>query len=281
VHFGNETFLNALANGYKKWIFRRSLRSTALLLSQTPVAECRIKQTYGYSGKTTQLPNAISLDSLRGDQLSARPMALEGREHRLRLFCLTRYYPHKNLESIVDMFVRFGEELQDVLVVLTISADDHPNARKLLRTIDRRDLRANILNVGPLAQEELSAYYRHCHALFLPTLLESFTSTYLEAMQFGAPILTSDLDFARFICGEAAVYFNPWSLCEMKEMVVKFRDNPGLASLVAAKGKARIGHISPTWEDLARRACQAMQAIVAGQGASSDPSCCPVAKGYA
>ena len=45
--------------------------------------------------------------------------------------------------------------------------------------------------------------------MILPTLLESFSATYIEAMFHGKTILTSDLDFARDVCGEAAFYFDP------------------------------------------------------------------------
>lgn len=262
-HFGKVTWLDYAANVYRKSIFRRSLRRTALLLCQTPVAESRLRQTYGYSGRTALLPNAVSVDSLAADGMPDKPVALEGAHHLLKLFCLTRYYPHKNLEAIVDMFVRFRQELRDVLVILTISADDHPNARNLLRSIDEHGLTSSILNVGPLRQQDLFAYYRHCHALFLPTLLESFSGTYLEAMQFGSPILTSDLDFARQICGDAAMYFDPWNVSNMKDILVEFKNKPEFASHMVEKGARSIRCTYQTWDDVALQTCKKMQEIIA------------------
>ncbi len=44
-------------------------------------------------------------------------------------------------------------------------------------------------------QKELAGYFCNSNALLLPALLESFSATYLEAMYFGLPILTSNLDF--------------------------------------------------------------------------------------
>lgn len=260
-HFGKETWLNYAANAYKKWVFRQSLRRTELLLCQTPVAGARLKQAFGYSGRIALLPNAVSVDSLAGGGIPDKPMALENTHHSLKLFCLTRYYPHKNLEAVVDMFIRHREELRDVLVILTISANDHPNAKRLLHAIDKHHLTSNIANIGPLKQQELYSYYRHCQALFLPTLLESFSGTYLEAMQFGSPILTSNLDFAHQICGDAAMYFDPWNANSMKDAILDFQNRPELAARMAENGARRILGTYKTWDNIVLETCKEMEKI--------------------
>jgi len=46
---------------------------------------------------------------------------------------------------------------------------------------------------------------------FLPTLVESFTASYPEAMIMKKPILTSDYQFSRTVCLDSALYFNPYN----------------------------------------------------------------------
>jgi glycosyltransferase involved in cell wall biosynthesis len=41
----------------------------------------------------------------------------------------------------------------------------------------------------------------------MPSLLETFSANYPEAMATGRPLVATDLDFARAICGDAAVFF--------------------------------------------------------------------------
>jgi len=53
--------------------------------------------------------------------------------------------------------------------------------------------------------------YAQSDALLMPTLLESFSGTYVEAMFHKIVILTSKLDFAEDVCGESAFYFDPTS----------------------------------------------------------------------
>ncbi|MCB0323642.1 MAG: glycosyltransferase, partial [Bdellovibrionales bacterium] len=76
-----------------------------------------------------------------------------------------------------------------------------------------------IRNIGPVPLEELSAVYARADALFMPTLLESFSGAYVEAMSFRKTILTSDRDFAREICSEAAFYFDPLDVDSIIEAI--------------------------------------------------------------
>ncbi|HDC4513818.1 TPA: glycosyltransferase, partial [Enterobacter cloacae] len=67
-------------------------------------------------------------------------------------------------------------------------------------------------NIGPIPIADCPSLYKYSDALFLPTLLECFTASYLEAMKMRIPIFTSNLDFAETICQDAAFYFNPLSV---------------------------------------------------------------------
>ena len=66
-----------------------------------------------------------------------------------------------------------------------------------------------VTNLSPLSLDRCVEEYKKASCVFQPTLAEVFSATYLEAMAMGVPIITSDLDFARDVCGNAAYYFNP------------------------------------------------------------------------
>jgi glycosyltransferase involved in cell wall biosynthesis len=123
-------------------------------------------------------------------------------------------------------------------------------------------LRGRIINVGPLKQQELAGYYHHSTALILPTLLESFTATYLEAMKFECPVLTSNLDFAREVCGEAAIYFDPWDVDEMCEAVVRLRDEPAIQHQMRSQGKERLAQMFHSWKEITAEALRNLTALV-------------------
>lgn len=243
---------------FSKWLVKRRLaqclRSVDVAFCQTETARRRFAEAYDYDiSRTFVLPNAVSqfaIDDVPGEA----PEALAPFPDRFKLFALTKYYAHKNLERIVETYCAYHDELRDTLCVLTVDPADHPRARGLLESVRRRDLQDCILNVGRLDQPQLAGYFKTCHALLLPTLLESFSGTYLEAMHFECPILTSDLDFARDICGDAAMYFDPWQPATVKDAIVQLRDDEASQKDLVVRGRARLQQTFRSWEDVMRKA---------------------------
>ena len=82
----------------------------------------------------------------------------------------------------------------------------------------------------------------------MPTLLESFSIVYLEAMHYRLPILTSDMWFSRSVCGNAAKYFDPFDAQEILSSVEEiFLDESKRSALVEA-GVHRL-ETFPTWKE--------------------------------
>jgi len=263
-HYGRIPFRFALKWRYNLWHMRRVLRHTRMLWSQTPVANRRLLQAFSFAGPTAIMSNAVSRLTIDGNSDQSMPEALAPYADRMKLFCLTRYYAHKNLESIVTMLRRFPDELADVVVITTVAADQYPTAGRFLRSIKHPDVRGRIVNVGPLPQSALAGYYRHCQAMFLPTLLESFTITYLEAMHFGVPILTSDLDFARHVCGRAALYFDPWDVNSIKNAILRLRGDSSFRRELVARGCERLRTEFKSWDEIAADAIRCVESLCTG-----------------
>jgi glycosyltransferase involved in cell wall biosynthesis len=263
-HYANETRFKKVVKAFQRLILAYDLRSAKLLLCQTQTAAKRIREVFDYHGPIALCPNAVS----QAVELSAAsrqmPASLQFLHGKQKLFCLTRYYPHKNLELILDLFSRFGGELADTVVIVTIAADQHPKAARFLRDVKARRLEDRILNVGPLPQSDLPAYFHHCDALFLPTLLESFSGTYLEAMRFGKPILTSDLDFAHDVCGAAALYFNPWNVSTAKTAILSLQRDPDSATRLGHAGAERLKSLFRSWDDIAVEVAEHLEVLPTG-----------------
>jgi glycosyltransferase involved in cell wall biosynthesis len=231
----------------------RALPHTSLVFCQTSAAAGRFKHFMNYRGKIAVMPNAVSEATLRGNP-HKRPALFEKLAGRKVLFCLTRYYPHKNLELLAEVFERYGDQLADVVILCTVEAHQHPLAAKFLARIGKSPLCNNIISVGVLQQKELSGYYHFSDALMLPSFLESFTGTYLEAMEYRKPILTSDMDFARVVCGEAASYFDPFSPVACRDAIRELIDSPTLQSSLIAAGIERRASFVRCWDDIVSEA---------------------------
>ena len=66
-----------------------------------------------------------------------------------------------------------------------------------------------LLNHGRLSQKDLALLYKQCHFCFLPTLLEVFSASTVEAMYFQLPIVATDFEFNREVLEESCLYYEP------------------------------------------------------------------------
>lgn len=262
-HNRAETLGNKVRNAVARRRLLRSLKDTQLVFCQTNTAATRFRRFLGYDGAIAIMPNAVSRFTAAAENCEAPPVfaRLGGKKV---LFCLTKYYAHKNLEYLVRLFEKHGEELGDVVVVLTVAADQHRLAPAFLKSIQVPSVQGHFVNVGPVRQDELAAYYTHSDALILPTVLESFTGTYLEAMQFKRPILTSDLDFAHDVCGDAALYFDPWDVDAGRDAIRRLLDEPGLADTLIAAGTKRLETMFRSWDDIVAEAVHKLEDLARG-----------------
>ncbi len=217
----------------KLCLLRRRIRRPSVTIAQTPVAKEALQRLHGLTNVKI-VPNAVSLDNL--DSASNKRFDLPAGK---RLLYLTYYYPHKNLEVLLPVARRIRELGRDYRIIITIAASQHQKAERLLEDIRIQDLGAVIVNVGPVKMAHVPALYRSCDGLLMPTLLESFSGTYVEAMFHRIPILTSDLDFARGVCGDAACYFNPHDADDIITKIDAVFDDPRrVASLIRAGERA-------------------------------------------
>jgi glycosyltransferase involved in cell wall biosynthesis len=125
------------------------------------------------------------------------------------IFCLAAPYPHKNLAVIPKVAsILAGLTDEKYCFVLTIPFGLELES-KIRADIDALGVQDSVLNVGELDQESCAEWYKKSAAVFLPTYLETFSVTLLEALYFDIPVITTDFSFNRDVLGEFGFYFAP------------------------------------------------------------------------
>ncbi|MCZ4319924.1 glycosyltransferase [Aequorivita viscosa] len=166
-----------------------------------------------------------------------------------RFLILSAYYEHKNLEILNEIVpliqtnkgtnIKFVTTLPDVIFA---------------KIFTEKSLE-NILNVGPIKPDACPQLYLETQAVFLPTLLECFSATYAEAMKMNSPIITTNLGFARTICGAAALYYNPLNADEAYNKIMELIDNP----IIYKKLLKNAEHESIKFNSASKRAAKYLQ----------------------
>lgn len=232
------SLLKRLTATYRNRKVQQGIAASDLLICQTGIMLKRTQEHFNYHGKTAILGNPVTL--LDESAAEDTPIQAPHSKSKFTLLCLSRYYVHKNLEALLDTYEQHAEQLANTKTLLTIDAKQHPDAEKLLARLQQPVFNDAVVNIGPVSADKLPAIYKEADAMILPSLLESFSGTYIEAMQFDCPIATSDRDFAHEVCGEAADYFDPLDPASIADSIARLSTDQAYYQTLQDLGKTQL-----------------------------------------
>lgn len=195
--------------GIKSRIFRNiKLRAWLALIKkvdavivQTEVIKNRLKK---------QLPVSNIKVIVPGFDIDQKLKENHGKNRKagtmLSLIYPTAYYPHKNIERLIQVCEQIDKQKLSVKIQITIEKD---LGNRLVRKIGLQCTPASLEFIGWKNREDLFLIYNNCDGLIMPTLLETFGLPYVEAMAYRKLVFTSNLDFAKVLVGDYGVYFDP------------------------------------------------------------------------
>ena len=146
------------------------------------------------------------------------------------LLTISSYYVHKNFEIIPDVIKSLPK---NNLIKFYVTLEDKMFSKIFKNYTD------SVINLGSVEINSCPSLYELSSAVFLPTLLETFSASYPEAMIMNKPILTSNLDFAKELCGDAALYFDPFDPKSIANVILELSENTNLYNIQIDKSKNR------------------------------------------
>lgn len=156
-------------------------------------------------------------------------------------FFLAAGYWHKNhmmIPAVLRTLCSLRPGIR--LSIVTTLPQFGPLWHKFSAELKRMGVANMVQNVGPLKLSQVAEKLCSSTAVMQISLLETFSSTYLEAMASEVPLLVSDRPFARDICGSAAVYANPLDALDIANKMLSLVDNPDLRHRLAVEGRTQI-----------------------------------------
>ena len=154
---------------------------------------------------------------------------------------LTANYPHKNMMILPEVIKCLKEKfhLKNFKFLITLSEAE------LKFPISCND---NIEYLGKVKIEDIPSLYKQSDIIFIPTLLEVFSTTYLEAMLMKKPIIASDLGFSRDICGDCAYFCEPLNPESYAEAIFKLKNDKSLRTDLINKGTENLKRFGTSME---------------------------------
>jgi glycosyltransferase involved in cell wall biosynthesis len=198
------------------------------------------------------------------------PRSDQGPRGTWRILCFASPYPQKRLELVPDVakeLIGIDPELPFEFV-LTL-----PHNCRILRRVERRartrGVQDRINNVGPVPVAEGPDLYKSCDISFMPTVMETFSATYPEAMAMSVPIVTSDLSFAKDVCGDAALYFEPNNVQSAATQLLRVIRDRDLRTRLTETGRSVLREL-PTPNEQYHRYTAQLSKLVRSVGPGND-----------
>lgn len=149
--------------------------------------------------------------------------------------------PHKNFEIIPEVLKILDTQffLKNFRFHTTLP-EDSDVWKRIKANLSKYKLEKNVVNHGSVGLTELSDIYGHCVYSFLPSVLETFSASTIEAMYFDLKIVATDLSFNREVLGDTAYYYEPLNPEDAADNFVKLHSNPKLFNFISINMSERI-----------------------------------------
>jgi len=105
--------------------------------------------------------------------------------------------------------------------------------------------------LGYVSDEDLGLLYKNSKAFIFPSRYEGFGLPLLEAMSFGAPILSSNAASLPEVGGSVPIYFDPFDPMDLSQKMKLLDEDQTLVERMRTAGYKRVKHF--TWEESAHR----------------------------
>ena len=193
----------------------------------------QLVQEYGVSEDKIEVileaasPKLKPLDLPKGFELIQRKYNIPN-EYFL---CLSTLEPRKNTVGVIETYIEWQRET-NAEVNLVVAGKRYPEIFSSLKLTTH----PKIFFPGFIDEEDKALLYQHCQGFFFPSFYEGFGLPILEAMQCGAPVVTSDATSMPEVAGDAAILINPNESGELKKAMHDIHRDEVLRHMLIEKG---------------------------------------------
>lgn len=249
--------LNFMQKIYAKTIFNQALSRSDIVLSVSDFSRSEILKYAKTDKSIFVVPNAIDEGHFNHhcDSNALEAVAKDyGLPEDFVLF-VGNVKPHKNLKNLL-----FALEKMDLNLVIVGKKDGFITGDSVISEIIRRkSLSDHIFFTGYVKDADIAAIYNLAKLFVFPSLYEGFGIPPLEAQACGCPVVCSDAASLPEACGDSVVYFDPYSVEDMRDKIQMVLDDENLQNELRVKGFENIKRFS--WERSAKQIIEIMESL--------------------
>lgn len=160
----------------------------------------------------------------------------------LRLLYVSEYYPHKRPGMLSEAVARLNQSGLACRLKITMDIGriaSFPGGEEDYYLLTKGVERDQVELVGNVPYSIIPDLYRDHDLLLFPSVAETFGHPLIEAMSIGLGIIAADRPVNREVCGDAALYFSPFSIRDLVDRIREMDAAEDLRRQLVEDGKQR------------------------------------------
>ena len=224
-----------------RFVFHSALKSNARVIVPTKTVKREIEEFHpGIEDKVVVTYEAA-------DKLQAGKITPYDTPFKKFLLYVGQQSDYKNVAKLGDAHQKLLESHPDLGLIL--AGKLNKSAQKNKDYFDKKGYK-NIHFTDFVPDDQRDWLYENCAAYAFPSLMEGFGLPPLEAMQYDAPVVSSNTSCMPEVLGDAAHYFDPLDTNDIVRAVGEVLEDDSLRAELIKKGKIQRDKYS--WEKMAR-----------------------------
>jgi glycosyltransferase involved in cell wall biosynthesis len=167
-------------------------------------------------------------------------------------------FPHKNLGNLIAAFDIIHKAKPELTLVMVGKMEKHYQDVK--REAASHPSYGHIIFTGFMPDENSRWLFEHATLYIMPSLMEGFSMTALEAMAYGTPVVSSDASVLPEVYGPGAYYCNARNPSDIAAKALEVLDSPALQKKLIAGAAKQLKKYS--WEKTAKETLAVYQSLL-------------------
>ncbi|MCP4685032.1 MAG: glycosyltransferase family 4 protein [bacterium] len=241
---------------YFRWYLPRLLDRTEVIVTDSDSTSADIARFYGKGRTVETVPLALPRDLA-----AATPRSVDGLQAEKFFLFVGPGYSYKNCDRLIDAFVQYRGRLPGSEMRLVFAGGRKPYREFLRGHILKHagEFSGDVRFTGYVSDGELAWLYKHACAAMVTSLYEGFGLPALEAMHFGCPVVSSNTGSLPEVCGEAALFADPYEVGEIAGAMHRITEEEGLAAGLVEKGRVNLRRFR--WDLTATKVCEILTRV--------------------
>ena len=146
--------------------------------------------------------------------------------------------PKKNVGRLIDAYRCLDTDMQ--LVIVGKKGWLWEDEIRKIEALFGKGFTRKVKLLEYVSRKDLIYLYHGAFCFVFPSLYEGFGLPPLEAMSLGCPVIASNAASLPEVCGDAALYINPYDSDDIRKAIEKLINNPEMQTQLVESGKKRV-----------------------------------------